>query len=68
MVDGPAVGKAGDCLDWIAGGLEIKELEDLGNPCPLKTGAPYIFWNKDKNSPTGLLAVQSSEPRFGIRY
>ena len=24
MVDGPAVGKAGDCLDWIAGGLEIK--------------------------------------------
>ena len=24
MVGGPAVGKAGDCLDWIAGGLEIK--------------------------------------------
>ena len=22
MVEGPAVGKAGDCLDWIAGGLE----------------------------------------------
>ena len=24
MVDGPVIGKAGDCLDWIAGGLEIK--------------------------------------------
>ena len=35
MVEGPAVGKAGDSLDWIAGGLEIKELKDLGNPCPL---------------------------------
>ena len=35
MVDGPAVGKAGDCLDWIAGGLEIKGLRDSGNPCPL---------------------------------
>ena len=35
MVDGPAVGKAGDCLDWIAGGLEIKGLKDSGNPCPL---------------------------------
>ena len=35
MVDGPAVGKAGDCLDWIAGGLEMKELKDSGNPCPL---------------------------------
>ena len=35
MVEGPAVGKAGDNLDWIAGGLEIKELKDLGNPCPL---------------------------------
>ena len=22
MGEGPAVGKAGDCLDWIAGGLE----------------------------------------------
>ena len=70
MVEGPVEGKAGNNLDWIAGSLEIKELEDLGNPCPLKTGAPYIFWNKNKNknSPTGLLAVQSSEPRFGIRY
>ena len=35
MVDGPAEGKAGDCLDWIAGGLEIKGLKDSGNPCPL---------------------------------
>ena len=35
MVDGPAVGKAGDCLDWIAGGLEMKRLKDFGNPCPL---------------------------------
>ena len=35
MVGGPAVGKAGDCLDWIAGGLEMKELKDSGNPCPL---------------------------------
>ena len=35
MVEGPAVGKAGDSLDWIAEGLEIKELKDLGNPCPL---------------------------------
>ena len=35
MVGGPAVGKAGDCLDWIAGGLEIKGLRDSGNPCPL---------------------------------
>ena len=24
MVEGPAVGKAGNFLDWIAGGLEIK--------------------------------------------
>ena len=35
MVEGPAIGKAGDSLDWIAGGLEMKELKDLGNPCPL---------------------------------
>ena len=42
MVDGPAVGKAGDCLDWLAGGLEMKELKDSGNPYPIKTGALYI--------------------------
>ena len=42
MVEGPAEGRAGNSQDWIAGGLEIKELEDLGNPCPLKTGAPCI--------------------------
>ena len=42
MDGGPAVGKVGDCQDWIAGGLEMKELKDSGNPCPLKTGAPYI--------------------------
>ena len=42
MVDGPAVGKAGDCLDWIAGGLEKNELKDFGNLCPLWTEAPYI--------------------------
>ena len=42
MVGGPAVGKAGDCLDWLAGGLEMKELKDSGNPCPIKTGALYI--------------------------
>ena len=35
MVEGPAVGKAGNFLDWIAGGLEIKGLKDSGNPCPL---------------------------------
>ena len=43
MVEGPAVGKAGDCLDWIAGGLEKgNELKDFGNLCPLWTEAPYI--------------------------
>ena len=42
MVEGPPVGKADNSLDWIAGSLEMKELKDLGNPCPLKTGAPYI--------------------------
>ena len=42
MVEGPAVGKASDCLEWIAGGLEKKEPEDFGYPCPIKTGAPYI--------------------------
>ena len=29
MVGGPAIGKAGDDLDWIAGGLEKKEPEDF---------------------------------------
>ena len=33
MVGGPAVGKAGDCLDWIAGGLEMKELKDIPDIC-----------------------------------
>ena len=43
MVEGPAVGKAGDDLDWIARGLERKnKLGDFGNPYPLWTGAPYI--------------------------
>ena len=32
MVGGSTVGKAGDCLDWIAGGLEMKELKDSDNP------------------------------------
>ena len=30
MVEGPAVGKAGNCLDWIARGLEINETKDFG--------------------------------------
>ena len=42
MVEGPAVGKAGDSLDWIAGGLEIKELKDLGNPCLIKPNLEKI--------------------------
>ena len=43
MVEGPAEGKAGDGLDWIARGLERKnKLGDFGNPYPLWTGAPYI--------------------------
>ena len=29
MVEGPAVGKAGNFLDWIAGGLEMNEVKDL---------------------------------------
>ena len=45
MAEGPAEGQAGDSLDWIAGGLEIKELKDLGNACPLKTihGVPMLI-------------------------
>ena len=35
MVEGPAVGKAGNFLDWIAGGLEMNGVKDFGNPCPL---------------------------------
>ena len=35
MVEGPAVGKAGNFLDWIAGGLGMNELKDFGSPCPL---------------------------------
>ena len=42
MVEGPAVGKAGDCLDWIAGGLEKNELKDFGNLCPLWTEPPLF--------------------------
>ena len=30
MVEGPAVGKAGNCLDWIARGLEINEIKGFG--------------------------------------
>ena len=30
MVEGPAVGKAGNCLDWIARGLEMNEIKDFG--------------------------------------
>ena len=43
MVEGPAVRKAGNFLDWIAGGLEMNELKGFGNSCPLWTGAPYIW-------------------------
>ena len=43
MVGGPAVGKAGDCLDWIAGGLERNELKDFGNLCPIKTDTYCIY-------------------------
>ena len=35
MVEGAAVGKAGNFLDWIAGGLEMNGVKDFGNPCPL---------------------------------
>ena len=42
LVLGPAVGKAGDCLDWITGGLEMKELKDSDNPCPLDRGPIYL--------------------------
>ena len=42
MVEGPAVGKAGNFLDWIAGGLEMKELKDSGNPVRFRQG-PHIF-------------------------
>ena len=35
MVEVPAVGKAGNFLDWIAEGLGMNELKDFGNPCPL---------------------------------
>ena len=30
MVEGPAVGKAGNCLDWIARGLEMNEIKGFG--------------------------------------
>ena len=30
MVEGPAVGKAGNCLDWIARGLEMNVIKDFG--------------------------------------
>ena len=45
MVEGPALGggEAGDCLDWIARGLEKKnELEDLVTPVRFRQG-PRIF-------------------------
>ena len=35
MIEAPAVGKAGNFLDWIAGGLEMNGVKDFGNPCPL---------------------------------
>ena len=36
MVEGPAVGKAGNCLDWIARGLEI-------NSTKFSLGSCYLF-------------------------
>ena len=30
MVKGPAIGKAGNCLDWVAGGLEMNGIKDYG--------------------------------------
>ena len=45
MVEGPAVGKAGDCLDWIAGGLEKEitehhKMEKWSN----KVGCGWVLW------------------------
>ena len=40
MVEVPAVGKAGNYLDWIARGLEMNVVKRFWlNPCPIKTGA-----------------------------
>ena len=32
MGEGPAVGKAGNCLDWLARGLEINGIKDFALP------------------------------------
>ena len=42
MVGGPAVGKAGDYLDWIAGGLEWKNSKILVTPVCFRQ-EPHIF-------------------------
>ena len=42
MVEGPAVGKAENFLDWIAGGLGMNELKDFGSPVRFGQG-PRIF-------------------------
>ena len=41
MVKGPA----GNCVDWIASGLEMNGIKDFGfNPCPIKTGVRlFVF-------------------------
>ena len=44
MVGGPAVVKAGDYLDWIAGGLEWKNSKILVTPVRFRQG-PHIFDN-----------------------
>ena len=42
MVEDPAVGKAGDCLDWIAGGLERMNSKISVTPVRFGQG-PRIF-------------------------
>ena len=43
MVEVPAVGKAGNYLDWIARGLEMNVVKRFWlNPCPIKTGARLL--------------------------
>ena len=44
MDEGPAVGQAGNCLDWIARGLEMNVVKDFGGtPVRLRQGPVYLF-------------------------
>ena len=41
MIDGPALGESGYCLDWMVGGIEMNSFI-AGTPARLRQGEFYL--------------------------